>query len=102
MTNTGARASDYIALAFVSGDFGPEPRPRKSLVSYQRLFGIGPGESQTAELAITLGALARHDEMGNEILYPGNYRIEVDVPGVDSWEFQLTGGEYMLDEWPQQ
>jgi xylan 1,4-beta-xylosidase len=102
ITNTGTVGSDYVALAFVSGDFGPEPRPRKSLVSYKRLFGIGPGESQTAELVMNLGGLARHDEQGNQVLYPGTYRIEVDVPMQVSWDFVLEGGEVVLDEWPQQ
>jgi xylan 1,4-beta-xylosidase len=102
ITNVGTVGSDYVALAFVAGDFGPEPRPRKSLVAYKRLFGVGAGQSQMAELAITLGGLARFDEMGNEVLYPGSYRIEVDVPVKAVWEFELTGGQAVLDEWPQQ
>ena len=102
VTNTGALASDYVALAFVAGDFGPMPRPRKSLVAYQRLAGVEPGKSSIAALNITLGALARYDEKGNEVLYPGMYRIEIDVPVLAMWEFELTGNEVMLDEWPQQ
>lgn len=101
-TNTGpTQTSDYTALVFVSGSFGPEPRPRKSLVAYQRLFGIGPGESQTAELGIALGSLARHDESGDQILYPGEYSFEVDVPVRAVWEFELVGEEVVLDSWPR-
>lgn len=101
VTNTGARSSDFVALAFVAGEFGPVPRPRKSLVAYQRLFGIEPKASQVAQLNVTLGSLARHDESGNQILYPGTYRFEVDVPAQDSWGFELTGDEIVLDRWPQ-
>lgn len=101
VTNTGARSSDFVVLAFVAGEFGPVPRPRKSLVAYQRLFGIESEASQVAQLNVTLGSLARHDESGNQILYPGTYRFEVDVPAQDSWEFELTGDEIVLDRWPQ-
>jgi hypothetical protein len=34
-------------------------------------------------------------------LYPGSYRVEVDVPAQDAWEFELTGNEVVLDRWPQ-
>lgn len=101
VTNTGTRGSDFVALAFVAGDFGPLPRPRKSLVAYERLFGLDPSAAQVAQLNVTLGSLARHDEDGNQILYPGSYRFEVDVPAQDTWEFELTGSEVMLDRWPQ-
>ncbi|ETN38164.1 uncharacterized protein HMPREF1541_07788 [Cyphellophora europaea CBS 101466] len=102
VSNTGAVTSDYVALAFIAGEFGPAPHPRKSLVAYQRLFGVAPGSAQMAKLNLTLGSLARHDEMGNQVLYPGRYRVEVDVPVQDVWEFELTGGEVVLDEWPQE
>ncbi|KPI44493.1 putative exo-1,4-beta-xylosidase bxlB [Cyphellophora attinorum] len=101
VTNTGNTTSDYVALAFVAGEYGPEPRPRKSLVAYQRLKGVESGASQTGALNITLGALARYDVSGNEILYPGSYRIQIDVPVLATWEFELTGAETVLDHWPQ-
>jgi beta-D-xylosidase 4 len=101
VTNTGARGSDFVTLAFVAGEFGPLPRPRKSLVAYQRLFGLDPSASQVARLNVTLGSLSRHDEEGNQILYPGKYRFEVDVPVQSAWEFELTGNEVVLDRWPQ-
>ena len=102
ITNTGSlHASDFVTLAFVSGEFGPLPRPRKSLVAYQRLFGIAPGTSQTAALNVTLGSLARHDENGDQILFPGSYRFEIDVPAQSVWEFELEGEEVILDAWPR-
>jgi beta-D-xylosidase 4 len=102
ITNTGSsHTSDFVTLAFVSGEFGPLPRPRKSLVAYKRIFGIEPGSSQTAALNVTLGSLARHDENGDLILFPGSYRFEVDVPAQAVWEFELEGGEVVLDAWPR-
>lgn len=102
ITNTGNVTSDYVALAFVSGDFGPAPQPLKSLVAYQRLFNMTQGSSQTASMNITLGGLARRDENGDEILYPGQYRMLIDVPTQTTWHFELTGEQYVLDKWPQQ
>ncbi|KIW18386.1 hypothetical protein PV08_02674 [Exophiala spinifera] len=101
VTNAGSTGSDFVALAFISGAYGPTPRPLKSLVAYQRLFGVEPGRSQTADLNFTLGSLSRYDENGNQILYPGSYTVLVDVPTQTTWEFELTGNEYMMDEWPQ-
>ena len=102
VTNTGTVTSDYVALAFVSGDYGLEPRPLKSLVAYQRLFNVTGGASQTVEMTVDLSGLARRAENGDEILYPGNYRILIDVPTQAEWAFELAGDEYVLDRWPQQ
>ncbi|RDW71630.1 hypothetical protein BP6252_08193 [Coleophoma cylindrospora] len=52
--------SDYVALDFITGSFGPKPYP-KSLVNYQRLHSIKHGEISTAVLNLTLGSLARID-----------------------------------------
>jgi len=99
--NTGKRASDFVALGFVAGDYGPAPHPRKQLVAYQRLFNITAGSTATASLNLTLGSLGRHDEMGNLMLYPGSYSLLVDVPTQATWNFTLTGSAAMLDKWPQ-
>lgn len=101
VTNSGKTGSDFVTLAFIAGEYGPIPRPIKSLVAYQRLAKIKPGSSQTASLNLTLGSLSRSDESGNQILYPGNYRVLIDVPTQTTWEFVLTGSEYVMDEWPQ-
>lgn len=101
ITNTGKVASDYVTLGFMSGDHGPKPQPKKSLVSYKRLFGIPPGSSQTAKLNLTLASLARVDEMGNTVLYPGEYSLMIDNGPLAIVNFTLTGAEKMLDLWPQ-
>ncbi|EME48739.1 glycoside hydrolase family 3 protein [Dothistroma septosporum NZE10] len=101
ITNTGEIMSDYVTLGFLAGIHGPAPHPNKRLVSYQRLHNITAGSSQTAWLNLTLGSLARVDEMGNKVLYPGDYALLVDTQPLAMGNFTLTGTELMLDEWPQ-
>ncbi|KAL2156745.1 hypothetical protein VTH82DRAFT_1491 [Thermothelomyces myriococcoides] len=101
VTNTGSRASDYVALGFLSGEFGPSPYPIKTLATYKRLFNIEPGQSQEVELEWKLESLARVDENGNRVLYPGTYTLLVDQPTLANITFTLTGEEAVLDSWPQ-
>ena len=104
--NTGNATSDYSALLFVSGDFGPKPQPYKSLVAYARAHDVAPGQSLTLKLNLTLASLARRDETGNSILYPGSYEVGVDVNTDGSVKyplggFTLTGDTDTLEVWPQ-
>ncbi|KAH9874022.1 hypothetical protein IAQ61_004650 [Plenodomus lingam] len=101
VTNTGAVASDYVTLCYISGSHGPAPHPKKSLVGYQRLFGIAAGASDTARIDLTLESLARVDEVGNKVLYPGEYSLMVDNAPLAAVAFRLTGEEEVLDFWPQ-
>jgi xylan 1,4-beta-xylosidase len=68
VANTGSLSSDFVVLAFVSGNYGPIPYPIKTLATYQRLFKIAPGQSQNASLSIILGDLSRVDLTGSRIL----------------------------------
>lgn len=34
------------------------------------------------------------------MLYPGNYRLAIDVDGAVGWNFTLAGKEVTLDSWP--
>ncbi|EUC31235.1 glycoside hydrolase family 3 protein [Bipolaris zeicola 26-R-13] len=99
--NTGKTASDYVTLGFLAGSFGPKPYPKKSLVAYDRLFNIAAGSSSTASLNLTLASLARVDESGNKVLYPGNYELQIDTAPLASVKFSLTGSETTLSKWPQ-
>ncbi|KAK3380672.1 glycoside hydrolase superfamily [Lasiosphaeria ovina] len=99
--NTRARASDYVALGFLAGQFGPAPFPRKTLAAYARVFDVAPGQSVTAVLDWTLGNLARVDETGSRVLYPGVYTLLLDQPAVANLTFALTGDKVVLDSWPQ-
>ncbi|KAH4237064.1 hypothetical protein HBI56_093080 [Parastagonospora nodorum] len=100
--NTGSITSDYVTLGYIAGEHGPAPHPKKSLVSYQRLHSIPSGSSGTSTLNLTLASLARVDEMGNKVLYPGDYSLLIDNDPLASYEFTLTGGNgTMLEKWPQ-
>jgi beta-D-xylosidase 4 len=100
--NTGNFTSDYVALAYLKGEYGPKPYPIKTLSSYARIRDIKPGEEKSAELKWTLGDVARHDEKGNTVLYPGKYTILLDEPTKATYEFEIMGEETVLDVWPQQ
>lgn len=99
--NTGSVMSDYVALGFLAGTHGPAPYPKKRLAAYTRLHNVTAGSSQTASLPITLGGLARVDDMGNTVLYPGDYALLVDVQPLAYVNFTLTGEAVTLDLWPQ-
>lgn len=103
VNNIGKTASDYVTLGYIAGNHGPSPQPKKSLVAYQRLFGVGAGQTKTASLNLTLASLARVDEMGNKVLYPGQYSLMIDNTPLAMVNFTLTGAEEgaMLEEWPQ-
>jgi beta-D-xylosidase 4 len=97
--NTGSVTSDYVTLGFLTGAHGPEPYPNKRLVAYERLFNV-TGTS-TATLKLTLGSLARRDDKGNRVLYPGSYALMVDVQPLACLNFTLTGDAVTLEQWPQ-
>jgi beta-D-xylosidase 4 len=99
--NTGKTTSDYVALGYIAGSFGPQPYPKKSLVAYKRLFNIAGGASSTARLNLTLASLARVDESGNKVLYPGKYSLLIDNQPLTSVDFEITGDHKMLTMWPQ-
>jgi xylan 1,4-beta-xylosidase len=101
VTNTGNVASDFVTLGFIAGEYGPAPYPIKQLVSYQRVFGVAAGGSKVTSLNVNLGGLARYDEDGNAVLYPGDYTMLFDVPTALVVNFTLTGTQVILDEWPK-
>ena len=100
ISNTGNRTSDYVALAFIKSTNGPKPYPIKTLAAYRRIRDIAPGRAVNASLGWTLSNVARHDEKGNTVLYPGDYQILLDEPVQTSFNFTLTGTEAVLDKWP--
>jgi beta-D-xylosidase 4 len=51
-------------------------------------------------LILNLGSLARVDDNGDVILYPGQYRLGIDVDGNVGWDFNLVGDTAVLDSWP--
>lgn len=99
--NSGNVTSDFVALAFVSSTAGPAPHPIKELASYKRLADVKPGEERSVPLNFTMGNLARVNERGDTVLYAGKYCLILDVPEQDKACFELTGGDVVLDVWPQ-
>jgi len=97
--NTGSVCSDYVTLGFLTGEFGPKPYPKKTLVKYARLFNVTAGSSQTASLNWTLGSLARVDANGNTVLYPGDYSPMIDTQPLAMVNVTLTGSPVKFDEW---
>lgn len=101
--NEGDTSSDFVVLAFVkTTNAGPEPYPNKSLVSYTRVHDVPASSSATASLKVNIGSLARASEEGDLTLYPGDYTLVLDVPEQLTFEFELTGQEAILEEWPRQ
>lgn len=99
--NTGKVASDYVALVFVNGTGGPAPLPNKQLISYERLHNIKAGSTASAQLAVTLGSIARVDANGSLWLYSGSYQLSVDTPATLSHSFELVGESMQITHWPQ-
>lgn len=98
--NTGNTTSDFVTLAFVKGDSGPKPLPLKTLAAYKRVKDVASGQTASESLEWTLGNIARHDEKGNTVLYPGSYQILLDEPTQAIFNFTLTGSQAILDQWP--
>lgn len=101
VVNAGQRESDYVALGFLNGEFGPKPWPLRTLATYKRLAGVKVGEARSVELEWKLESLSRVNERGDRVLYPGEYTLVVDQPGLGNVTFSLKGQEVVLDRWPQ-
>jgi beta-D-xylosidase 4 len=73
VTNTGSRRSDFVALVFVAGEYGPSSSPLKQLVGYKRLKRTEGEETRKVDVETKVGGLVRVDESGTcalaEILY---------------------------------
>jgi beta-D-xylosidase 4 len=98
--NSGNRTSDFVALAFIKSASGPKPYPLKTLAAYTRVHDVQPGMAKEAGLQWSVGNLARHDESGNTVIYPGTYQVWLDEPVQAVLNFTLTGSERVLDKWP--
>jgi beta-D-xylosidase 4 len=78
VTNTGARASAVVVLAFVVATPGSPPdTPIKKLFGFERLANLAPGENATVRFATDAASLGVVGATGAKQLLPGTYRIEV-------------------------
>jgi xylan 1,4-beta-xylosidase len=52
---------------------------------------------------MTLGSLARYDELGNQAVYPGEYTVMIDLEPdwTMTWNFTVVRHVGVLEEWPQ-
>jgi beta-D-xylosidase 4 len=99
--NEGKTASPYTCMLFASTkDAGPKPYPNKWLVGFDRLATISPGRSSTLSIPVTLGSVARVDENGNRILYPGKYELALNNNRSVVVQFELIGEAAALEIWP--
>jgi xylan 1,4-beta-xylosidase len=99
--NSGKTASPYTSMLFTSTkNAGPAPYPNKWLVGFDRLATIQPRHSSTLTIPITLGAVARVDDTGDKVLYPGQYELALNNDRSVVVQFELTGQPVTLEAWP--
>jgi beta-D-xylosidase 4 len=99
--NSGKTASPYSCMLFASTkNAGPAPYPNKWLVGFDRLATILPGHSSILTIPVTLGAVARVDESGDRVLYPGQYELALNNDQSVVVQFELTGEPVTLEKWP--
>ncbi|EAW22170.1 beta-xylosidase XylA, partial [Aspergillus fischeri NRRL 181] len=100
IANTGKVASDYTAMLFANTTAGPAPYPNKWLVGFDRLSRLGPHSSKTMTIPVTIDSVARTDEAGNRVLYPGKYELALNNERSVVLRFGLTGREAVIFRWP--
>ncbi|KKK14083.1 hypothetical protein P175DRAFT_0470895 [Aspergillus ochraceoroseus IBT 24754] len=100
ITNTGRRTSDYTAMVFANTTAGPLPHPNKWLIGFDRLAALNPGASTTLAIPVTIDSVARTDEQGNRVLYPGRYELALNNERSVVLSFTLAGDEAVLLKWP--
>ncbi|KAJ5819030.1 hypothetical protein N7474_004621 [Penicillium riverlandense] len=100
VTNTGHVTSDYTAMLFTSTTAGPKPLPIKWLIGFDRIGSLKPRESQTMTIPVSLDNVARTDELGNRVVYPGHYELALNTDRSVVLTFTLTGEEATISKWP--
>ncbi|EAW07155.1 beta-xylosidase XylA [Aspergillus clavatus NRRL 1] len=100
ITNTGKASSDYTAMLFANTTAGPAPYPKKWLVGFDRLPTLGPSTSKLMTIPVTINSMARTDELGNRVLYPGKYELALNNERSVVLPLSLTGKPAVLSKWP--
>lgn len=101
ITNTGRAPSDYTAMLFVNTTTaGPAPYPNKWLVDFDRLSTLTPQSSRAMTFPVTIDSVARTDEAGNRVLYPGRYELALNNERSVVIAFRLVGEERTIAKWP--
>lgn len=101
-TNTGNTSSDYSAMLFASTqNAGPAPYPNKWLVGIAREGPIAPGDSATVDFEVPIGILARADQNGDLVVYPGDYELALNNERSVVYQFTLSDGPVVIAKWPK-
>nr|pir xylan 1,4-beta-xylosidase (EC 3.2.1.37) - Talaromyces emersonii [Rasamsonia emersonii]AAL32053.2 beta-xylosidase [Rasamsonia emersonii] len=98
--NVGHTPSPYTGLLFANTTAGPKPYPNKWLVGFDRLATIHPAKTAQVTFPVPLGAIARADENGNKVIFPGEYELALNNERSVVVSFSLTGNAATLENWP--
>ncbi|KAL4883164.1 glycoside hydrolase superfamily [Aspergillus karnatakaensis] len=99
--NTGETVSDYTGIVFVNTTAGPSPYPNKWVVGFDRLGHLEPAGTETFEVPVSINSIARTNERGDRILYPGQYELALNNERSVVVSFTLEGEEAVLLSWPE-
>ncbi|KAL3460911.1 glycoside hydrolase superfamily [Aspergillus heterothallicus] len=99
--NEGERGSDYTGIVFANTTAGPEPRPKKWVVGFERVARLEAGEQGVFTVPVMIDSVARTDEKGNRVLYPGKYELALNNERSVVVSFTLEGEEVVLLKWPE-
>ena len=102
VTNTGSIASVYFAiLSANTANAGPAPFPNKWVVEFDRYSSMGPGESASLMMEVSIGSMARYDESGHVVLYPEIYELALNNERDAVLGVIVDGEEMVIKEWPK-
>jgi beta-glucosidase len=88
VTNTGRRAGDEVVQLYVRDQVSSITRPVKELKGFKRIT-LRPGETKTAEFALTADHLAFLDANMDWVVEPGTFDVMVGTNSVQVSTIQL-------------
>ncbi|KAL4866251.1 hypothetical protein BDV12DRAFT_173131 [Aspergillus spectabilis] len=101
ITNTGETESDYTGIVFANTTAGPAPYPNKWVAGFDRRGHLASGASQTFTVPVSIDSVARTNERGDRVLYPGQYELALNNERSVVLSFSLEGEEAVLLSWPE-
>ncbi|PYH94855.1 hypothetical protein BO71DRAFT_440732 [Aspergillus ellipticus CBS 707.79] len=101
VTNTGNTASAWTGIVFANTTAGPAPLPNKWVVGFDRLSVLKKGETQVFNVPVTVENIARVNEAGDWVVYPGRYELALNNERSVVGKFELVGDEAVVVKWPE-
>ena len=99
VANTGSIATYYSVILFANTtNAGPAPFPKKRVVGFDRVASIAPGQSASLTMEVIIGSMARYDESGNAVLYPGAYELALNNERAAVFAVIVDGEEMLMKE----